>query len=208
MRDRIISWLSQNVSNHRLKHILGVEETCITLARYHQLDEQQAAQAGLMHDLAKFFPPRKLLRLATEAKIPVDEFCLNHSHLLHAEVGALVAQQEFNVNDPEILAAIGNHTLGAPQMSKLSCLVFIADVLEPNRGDNQKLAAMRDLATKNLYKCVQQTSDYSLEYLLSKQKIIHPRTILTRNWALAKIKSGSSKSSPSKLQIKTHSKPI
>ena len=208
MRDRIISWLSQNVSNHRLKHILGVEETCITLARYHQLDEQQAAQAGLMHDLAKFFSPRKLLRMATEANIPVDEFCLNHPHLLHAEVGALVAHQEFNVNDPEILAAIGNHTLGAPQMSKLSCLVFIADVLEPNRGDNQKLAAMRNLATKNLYKCVQQTSDYSLEYLLSKQKIIHPRTILTRNWALAKIKPNSAKPSSSKLKIKTHSKPV
>ncbi|MGB5712782.1 MAG: bis(5'-nucleosyl)-tetraphosphatase (symmetrical) YqeK, partial [Waterburya sp.] len=98
--------------------------------------------------------------------------------------------------------AIGNHTLGAPQMSKLSCLVFIADVLEPNRGDNQKLAAMRTVATENLYKCVQQTSDYSLEYLLSKQKIIHPRTVLTRNWALAKIKPSSSK-----LPIKTNSKP-
>lgn len=189
MRDRIISWLRQNVDHHRLKHILGVEETCITLARYHQLDQQQAAQAGLMHDLAKFFPPRKLLRLATEAKIPVDEFCLNQPHLLHAEVSALVAQQEFAVNDPEILTAIGNHTLGAPQMSQLSCLVFIADVLEPNRGDNERLEKMRAIATKNLYKCVQQTSDYSLEYLLSKQKIIHPRTVLTRNWAMSKNKT-------------------
>lgn len=199
MRDRIISWLRQNVSHHRLTHILGVEETCINLARHHQLNEKQAAQAGLMHDLAKFFPPQKLLKLASEAKIPVDEFCLNQPHLLHADIGALIAQREFEVNDPEILAAIGNHTLGAPHMSKLSCLVFIADVLEPNRGDNERLAAMRNLAPKNLYKCVQQTSDYSLEYLLSKQKIIHPRTVLTRNWALAKVKQNSSK-----LIIKTH----
>lgn len=191
MRDRIISWLRQNVSQHRLQHILGVEETCITLARYHQLNEEQAAQAGLMHDLAKFFPPQKLLRLATEARIPVDEFCLNQPHLLHADIGALVAQQEFAVNDPEILAAIANHTLGAPHMSVLSCIVFIADVLEPNRGDNQRLVEMRHLATKNLYKCVQQTSEYSLEYLLGKQKIIHPRTVLTRNWAVTKIKQNS-----------------
>lgn len=202
MRDRIISWLRQNVSPHRLQHILGVEETCITLARCHQLDEQQAAQAGLMHDLAKFFPPKKLLRLATEAKIPVDEFCLSQPHLLHADIGALIAQQEFAVNDPEILAAIANHTLGAPHMSRLSCLVFIADVLEPNRGDNERLAQMRHLASKNLYKCVQQTSEYSLEYLLSKQKIIHPRTVLTRNWAVTKIKQNSDQ-----LQTKTSSKP-
>ena len=192
MRDRVISWLKQNVSSHRLQHILGVEETCITLARHHQLDEQQAGTAGLMHDLAKFFSPQKLLQIATAAKIPVDEVCLKYPHLLHAEVGAVVARQEFKVNDPEILQAISNHTLGAPYMSRLSCVVFIADVLEPNRGDNEELVAMRQVATENLYKCVRQTSDYSLKYLLSKQKTIHPRTILTRNWAMTQEKTNPS----------------
>jgi predicted HD superfamily hydrolase involved in NAD metabolism len=185
MRDRVIHWLQENVSSHRLQHILGVESTCIQLARCHQLDEQRAAQAGLMHDLAKFFAPQKLLAIAEEVNLPIDQVCLAHPHLLHAEIGAVVAQREFKVRDPEILTAIANHTLGTPQMSKLSCVVFIADVLEPNRGDSDRLAGMRLVAQENLYKCVQQTSDYSLEYLLSKQKIIHPRTVLTRNWALA-----------------------
>jgi predicted HD superfamily hydrolase involved in NAD metabolism len=187
MRDRVINWLQENVSSHRLQHILGVEATCITLARCHQLDERQAAQAGLMHDLAKFFSPQKLLKIAAEVHLPVDQICAHHPHLLHAEIGAVIAQREFDVQDPEVLTAIANHTLGAPQMSKLSCVVFVADVLEPNRGDSDRLAAMRLVAQENLYKCVQQTSDYSLEYLLSKQKIIHPRTVLTRNWALAQV---------------------
>ncbi len=185
-RHRVISWLKKNVSEHRLQHILGVEQTCISLARCHQVDEQQAAQAGLMHDLAKFFSPRKLLKLATEAKIPVDTICFSDPHLLHAEIGAVVARQEFGVKDLKVLDAICNHTLGTPQMSRLSCVVYIADALEPNRGDNPELAAMRNVAKENLYKCVQQTSDYSLKYLVSKQKVIHPRTILTRNWAFAK----------------------
>lgn len=186
MRDRVISWLRKNVSEHRLQHILGVEETCVFLARSHQINEQQAAQAGLMHDLAKFFPPDKLLRLAATAKIPIDEICSDHPHLLHADIGAVIARQEFAVNDVEVLDAICNHTLGTPKMSRLSCIVFIADALEPSRGDNAELAAMRTLAPENLYKCVQQTSDYSLKYLVSSKKVIHPRTILTRNWALAK----------------------
>ena len=202
MRSRIIRWLKKNVSQHRLQHILGVEATCIDLAKCHQLNEQQAAQAGLMHDLAKFFSPQKLLKIATKASIPVDRVCAEHPHLLHAEVGAVVAKREFGVNNLEILEAIGNHTLGSPYMSKLSCLVFIADVLEPNRGDNEKLAAMRLVAKENLYKCVQQTSDYSLEYLLSKQKIIHPRTVLTRNWAATKAKETTSKL-PMKTPIKS-----
>ena len=188
MRERVIAWLEKNVSDHRLQHILGVETTCIDLARCHQVDQQQAAQAGLMHDLAKFFPPRKLLKLAEAAKIPVDEVCAAHPHLIHAEIGAVVAKQEFGIKNPDILDAIANHTLGTPQMSKLSCIVYLADALEPNRGDNPELEAMRQLARENLYKCVWHTSDYSLKYLLSKQKVIHSRTILTRNWALAEAK--------------------
>ena len=188
MRDRVINWLQENVSERRLQHILGVESTCIKLARCHQLDEDRAARAGLMHDLAKFFPPKKLLKIAASANLNVDQICRHQPHLLHADIGAVVAQREFGVEDPEILTAIANHTLGAPEMSKLSCVVFIADVIEPNRGDNEELKAMRIVAEQNLYKCVQQTSDYSLEYLLSKHKIIHPRTVMTRNWALASSK--------------------
>lgn len=184
MRDRVLAWLEKNVSRQRINHILGVEATAIELARCHQVDAAKAGVAGLMHDLAKFFPPQKLLSMAEKAGISIDSVCTKHPHLLHAEVGAIVAQQEFAIKDPEILTAIGNHTLGAPNMSPLSCVIFIADALEPNRGDSPELAAMRRLATENLYKCVQQTSDYSLKYLVSNRKIIHPRTILTRNWAL------------------------
>ena len=187
-RHCVISWLKENVNEHRLQHILGVEQTCIDLARCHGLNQTKAATAGLMHDLAKFFPPKKLLKIAKDAEITIDEICLKFPHLLHAEVGAVVARQEFGIKDPKILAAIGNHTLGNPGMSKLSCVVFVADALEPNRGDNAELNAMRSTAKENLYKCVQQTSDYSLKYLVSQQKVIHPRTILTRNWALAKAK--------------------
>lgn len=188
-RHRVIAWLKKNVSSHRLQHILGVEATCIDLARCHQVNVQQAAQAGLMHDLAKFFPSKKLLNIAATANIPVDQICTKHPHLIHADVGAVVAQKEFGVEDVEVLDAIANHTLGTPKMSKLSCIVYIADVLEPNRGENQDLEAMRQVAKLNLYKCVQQTSDYSLKYLISKQKIVHPRTVLTRNWALTKLKA-------------------
>ena len=188
MRDRILTWLQANVSQHRLQHILGVEQTSIELAKYHQVDEQKAAQAGLMHDLAKFFPPKKLLKMAEASKISIDAVCSEHPHLLHAEVGAIVARQEFGVDDPDILCAIANHTLGSPYMSQLSCVVFIADALEPNRGNNPELIKLRVTAKQDLYKCVYQTSDYSLKYLVTHNKVIHPRTILTRNWALAKTK--------------------
>ncbi|WP_013320218.1 bis(5'-nucleosyl)-tetraphosphatase (symmetrical) YqeK [Gloeothece verrucosa] len=188
MRDQVIAWLSNNVSEHRLQHILGVEQMSIQLAYQHGVDPKKAGLAGLMHDLAKFFPPSKLLQMAQDSGLKIDQLCRSDPHLLHADVSAIVARDEFGVKDEEILTAISNHTLGSPEMSPLSCIVFVADALEPNRGDTPELELMRQVSWQNLYKSVRQTCDFSLKYLLNSHKTIHPRTILTRNWALQIVK--------------------
>ncbi len=193
MRERVISWLADNVPEARLRHILGVEEMSVVLAKHYQIDEMQAAQAGLMHDLAKYFQTKKLLQMAQEHNIGIDSVCAANPHLLHADISAIVAQQEFAVIDEKILDAIRNHTLGRPQMSDLSCVVFIADALEPGRGNTPELEAMRQVSFTNLYKSVWQTCDYSLKYLLDKKRIIHPRVIYTRNWAMEQAKKQAKK---------------
>ena len=184
MREQVIAWLKKEVPPARLRHILGVEQMAIELAKTHQIDQKRAAQAGLMHDLAKYFPPDKLLQIAQNNGVKIDSILQDNPRLLHANVSAIVAQQEFGIQDQEVLDAIGNHTLGRPQMSKLSCVIFVADALEPNRGDNPQLAKMRQVSVTNLYKSVWQTCDYSLKYLLDTRRSIHPRAILTRNWAM------------------------
>lgn len=184
MRDQVITWLNQNVSAHRLQHILGVEQMCIELARCHDVDEQKAATAGLMHDLAKFFPKKRLLKIAKTNDIEMDKILKSHPHLLHADVSAVIAQTEFGIKDPEILAAIANHTLGHPKMSALSCIVFVADALEPNRGDTPELNKIRQISHHHLHQAVHLTCDYVLKHLLEHHKIIHPRAVETRNWAL------------------------
>lgn len=182
-RELALAWLAENVSAHRLQHILAVEAMCVRLARLHQVDEQKAATAGLMHDLAKFFQPQKLLKMAVAENLAIDPICAERPHLLHADVGAIVARDEFGIKDEEILDAIRHHTLGSPGMSKLSCIVFVADAIEPNRGDNPQLELIRQVCQKNLYQSVQQCCDYSLKYLINTKCIIHPRAVLTRNWA-------------------------
>ncbi len=187
-RDKVLSWLKDNVPPRRLTHILGVEKMCAELAPLYGIDSQRAADAGLLHDLAKFFPPAQLLAMAKEDGIEIDKICAHHPHLLHADVSAIVARQLFGMKDEEILDAIRNHTLGRPGMSDLSCIVFIADALEPGRGDTPELESLRQLSRENLYKTVLQTCDYSLKYLLHTHCLIHTRTILTRNWALQLVK--------------------
>ncbi|UNU23869.1 bis(5'-nucleosyl)-tetraphosphatase (symmetrical) YqeK [Microcoleus vaginatus] len=183
-REIVLAWLSERVPAARIKHILGVEQTAGDLARHYGLDEAKARSAGLLHDLAKYFKPQLLLQMARAEGLELDSVLEAHPHLLHADASAIVARDEFGVVDGEILDAIANHTLGRPNMSQLSCTVFIADSIEPSRGNTAQLEALREASLQNLYAAVWQSSDYSLKYLVETRCYIHPRTVLTRNWAL------------------------
>ncbi len=185
LREQILAWLADRVPAKRIQHILGVEQMARELALHHQLDVEKAAQAGLMHDLAKYFKPQLLLQMAEAEGLPIDEVDLAAPHLLHADVSAIVARDEFGITDPEILQAIADHTLGRAGMSPLSCIVFLADTLEAGRGDTPELQALRELSYQSLTQAVWRTCDYSLQYLLSTRCPIHPRTIRTRNWAMS-----------------------
>jgi len=184
MRDQVLTWLADNVPTARMQHILRVEQMSVELARHYHLNVEQAAQAGLMHDLAKYFKPERLLQMAREGGIDIDPICAATPHLLHADVSAIVAKEEFGIQEDSVLNAIALHTLGTPGMSNMSCVVFLADSLEPGRGDTPELENLRTIAHIDLHKAVWLTCDYCIKHLLNTRRLIHPRMILTRNWAV------------------------
>ncbi len=188
-RSNILTWLTANVPESRIRHILRVEQMSIDLANHHGIDPDLAAQAGLMHDLAKYFKSDRLLAMAEQAGLPLNDIERQVPHLIHADISAIVAREEFGITDEGILNAIANHTLGNPGMDPLSCIVFLADTLEPGRGKTDKLNELRALSLENLKIAVWRTADYSLQYLLKSQQLIHPRTVLTRNWFLQEVSS-------------------
>ncbi|HIK14805.1 MAG TPA: bis(5'-nucleosyl)-tetraphosphatase (symmetrical) YqeK [Leptolyngbyaceae cyanobacterium M33_DOE_097] len=183
-RDAVLHWLSENVPESRLEHILRVEAMAIDLAEQHQLDVVKAAQAGLMHDLAKYFKPARLIDMAQAEGLALDPVDEMNPHLLHADIGAIVARDQFGVSDEQVLNAIRNHTLGQPGMDDLSCVVFLADGLEPGRGNTPELEQLRQHSFENLSEAVWKTCDYTLHYLLEHHQLVHPRAIATRNWFL------------------------
>lgn len=194
LRQQILDWLADHVPESRLRHILAVEQTAIALAHRYSLDATKAAQAGLMHDLAKYFKPQKLLQMAQAEGLSLDPVDLANPHLLHADVGAIVARDQFGIQDQEVLQAIANHTLGRPEMSPLSCVVFLADSLEPGRGDTPELNTLRQVSQQDLFQAVWMSCDASIQDLIVKRRLIHPRTVLTRNWFLYNVKPTQSKS--------------
>jgi predicted HD superfamily hydrolase involved in NAD metabolism len=188
-REAVLTWLESNVPKARIQHILRVETYAAELACNHGLDAAQASQAGLLHDLAKYFAPLRLLEMAQAEQLPIDPIFTAEPRLLHADVSAIVARDVFQVEDPAILDAVRNHTLGRPQMHAISCIVFLADSLEPGRGDRDDLNQMRKVADTNLYKGVWMVCDRTLNQLVQNRKLIHPRMVMTRNWAMQAAKT-------------------
>lgn len=189
MHEKVLAWLTENVPVSRVNHIVRVEQMAVDLAVHYKVDHHKAAMAGLMHDLAKYFKPHKLLQMAHKEGLEVDEVMEANPHLLHADVSAIVARDTFGVEDKEVLQAIANHTLGRPGMSVLCSIVFLADSLEPGRGDSSELQALRQLSRQDINQAVWKTSDYTLKFLLESSCLVHPRVVFTRNWFLQKWKA-------------------
>jgi predicted HD superfamily hydrolase involved in NAD metabolism len=188
LRQSVLSWLETQVPPSRIEHVLRVEAMAIELAVQHHHAPDHAAQAGLMHDLAKYFKPQRLLDMALAHGLQIDPVDEANPHLLHADVGAIVAQEEFGITHNGVLRAIANHTLGSPHMDALSCIVYLADSLEPGRGDTSELHQMRQVAHQDLSEAVWLTADYSLKKLLEKHRLIHPRALQTRNWFMQEVR--------------------
>lgn len=200
-RARVLFWLKGQVPETRIRHILRVEQFAIELAQLHHLDREKAAQAALMHDLAKFFKPKRLLSMAIAEGLEIDPIEEINPHLLHADAGAIVARDEFGVTDSEVLDAIRHHTLGSPEMSLLGCVVYLADGLEPGRGATPELEELRDLSRQDLIQATWRVADASLRHLIQAGHLIHPRTVQTRNAFLQRFKQTVVKDPIAKIQL-------
>lgn len=168
--------LSKYLDEERFLHTLGVMYTCASLAMVHGYDLNDAQAAGLLHDCAKCIPNKKKLKMCSQHKIVVSSFEEEHPFLLHAKLGAYIANKKYGIDNKEILNAITYHTTGKPNMSTLEKIVYIADYIEPMRTKAANLPAIRRLAFINLDECMYEILKDTLAYLEENPKDIDNTT--------------------------------
>jgi len=178
------------LSADRFRHTLGVVSWSEDLARRHGLDLDRVRYAALGHDLAKEIPLDHQVRLARRwglLRYPEDE---QYPEVLHGPLAAHWLGQNGGVSDREVLAAIANHTLGAPGMSELEMLIYSADLTELNRSfpevDNLRQALYDNLELGTLF-CL----NHTVKYLVDQKRTVHPLTILTREDLQRRAKFGT-----------------
>ena len=132
----------------RVPHATGVCETAREMARKFGADEELAARAGILHDVTKALGAKQQLMLAEKWNVALTDFERANPHLLHAKTGAAAARELFGECE-EVANAIEWHTTGKPDMTKLEKIVYLADMIEPNRTypgvEEIRAAAEKDL---------------------------------------------------------------
>ena len=174
--------LRRALTDKRLTHSLLVANTARRLAQLHGLDADQAALAGLLHDCAKCLPLASMQRIARENRLLLDKETLQSGNLLHGPVGAVVAEKEYGITDPNILSAIQCHTTAKVGMLPLDMIVFLADKIEPSRRSYPALEEVRRLAQTDLTAAMLHSLESTLEYVKSQNTQPHPTTQKVADW--------------------------
>lgn len=178
--EELTAKLAQTLPPNRFRHTLGVVEWSEKLAEQYLMPVIQARQAALLHDCAKYLSDEQLLKLAEQAGLPIEPETRLQPFLLHGPVGAYLAQRDYGVTDPVILDAVSRHTLGADQMTGLDKVIFLADMVEPNRS-YPGVRELRALTLLDLDKAMVAALDQTIRHLLDRGDLLHSQTVRTRN---------------------------
>lgn len=182
LKKKINENIKTRLSEHRYMHSIGVMEKAGELAEYYGLDINKARVIGLAHDIAKQMSKEETKEYVEEYGIELDEIEVLNTSLIHAKIGADICKREYDF-DEQMVNAVKYHTTGNPKMDLMAKIIFMADKIEENRH-YIGIERRRELTLKDIDMAIIETIDYTTQYCIEKNELIHPDSINTRNYLL------------------------
>lgn len=174
-RAALLAAIKPRMKEKRYIHTIGVMETAIELAHLYGEDPKRAEIAAILHDVCKFADVEWMEQIVREQNL--DARLIGWGpELLHGPVGAYVAEREFAIDDEDILNAIRFHTTGRAGMTLLEKIIFVADMLEPNRTFDG-VERLRNKANKDIHKAMAACIRHSLAFLIDTKQPIFPLSL-------------------------------
>lgn len=179
-----LAWLREQVpllhKPKRVAHVLCCADTARKMALRWDLDPDAAEEAGLLHDSTKRWTEDEQLRYCEEMGIALSEGERANPQLLHARTGAVAARELFGC-PPDICDAIRWHTTGKPNMNLFEKILYLADMIEPNR-DFPGVDRLRKLAEEDLDRCMCQALQMSVQILQQRKMQVYKDTLEACQW--------------------------
>ncbi len=181
----IIERLPKYETQKRIEHSIRVKETALQLYKLWGGNKQVLVYAALLHDIARDLPIEKLIEIAEKNGYRIDKIEAENPIILHAPIGAIIAEKDFGITDKNILNCIKYHTTGRASITLNEAIIYLADFIEPGR-DFEDAKKVRKIAFADLKEAVIQETILNVAYLMNARVPIHPKTIEMFNSLLKK----------------------
>ena len=166
----------------RLEHSLSVASCAEDLALAYGLDPYPARVAGILHDWCKAYTAQEQAELCARYGVAFEAPLELLGPIMHGPLAAGMLPERFPELDGAVLAAIARHTVGDPDMGELDAVVFVADAIEPLRGDYPAAARLRAMAgNAPLAELAFAAVSESVRYVIETGRYLYPVAIETYN---------------------------
>ena len=185
LRERVQSRLSPSA----FAHCERVAGTAAWIAGVYGVNAEDARLAGLLHDWHRETDRAELEQRAHENGVAVTDVDQAVPYLLHGPLAAAELSREAPGLSEHVLDAIAKHTYGGAEMSPLAMVVYVADVIEPDR-DHKGVQALRDeVGTLPLGELFARAYKASVRHVVKTRRHLHPETVATWNRYVAEPRS-------------------
>lgn len=110
-----------------LNHVEDVASIAVELAKACNLDVDKIKLAALLHDISGIMTPQEMYDFAKAHGLEIDPAEEKYHALLHQRVSRIIAQEDFDITDSDILNAIECHSTLRKNASAYDKVIFIAD---------------------------------------------------------------------------------
>ncbi len=172
--------LEPRVGEYRFQHSLGVAKSAKKIARLYGYDQDKARMAGILHDWDKGLTFDEVRHRAAEFDLDADELVIGKMPwLLHGPTAAAALSRLYPEFGQDVFQAIARHTSGAIDMTPLDCIIYVADMVEPNRkyGDLKALKRLRHMVGEvPLEELYFRAFKVTLSHLVESDRLLFPGT--------------------------------
>ena len=186
--NEILVTLANELRPARFRHCRDVSQTAVRLAERWDADIEKARLAGILHDCARNLKGEELLKTSRQFGMIPSPLELLQPALIHAPLGAIIAERRFGISEPQVLQAIRRHTTGAPQMTLLDKVIYLSDCIEPGRNFSG-VRKIRDMAVEDLDAAVLLAYEHSILFVVANGGLLHPNTVEGRYSLLMELKA-------------------
>ena len=154
-----------------LNHVEDVASIAVKLAKAYDLDVDKIKLAALLHDISGIMTPKEMYDFAKSRGLEIDPAEEKYHALLHQRVSKIIAQEDFDITDSDILNAIECHTTLRKNASVYDKVIFIADKIS---WDQKGIPSCDDLLKSATAESLDEACYLYIKYQFDNNLLVMP----------------------------------